>query len=91
MRVVRITDDLLKMFPGRSRKEIRFIVQGIVKSINKKLRNARILKFTVPGLGEFKTHGGRVKTNKKHRQRLDRDKKRKIYKENRFKKENILW
>ena len=66
MRVVKITDDLLKMFPDKSRRELRFIIQGIVKSVNKKLRNARILKFTVPGLGEFKTHGGRVKTNKKH-------------------------
>lgn len=91
MRVVEITDNLLKKFPDKSRRELRFIAQGIVKSINKKLRGAYIIKFTVPGLGEFRTHGKRIKKNRKQRITKSRKLKREVYKQERFKKENILW
>lgn len=91
MRVVEITPSLLKRFPGKSRRQLRFIIQGVVKSINRKLRNAHIVKFTVPGLGEFRTHGNRTKRNKKAIQKRDREMKRKIYYEQSMKKEKILF
>lgn len=91
MRVVEINEALLKRFPSKTRKQLRMVVQGIVKSANRKLTNARIVDFTVRGLGRFKTHGGRVKRNKKHIQKLGRQNKRKIYLKKQLKKENILW
>jgi hypothetical protein len=91
MRVVEINEALLKKFPSKSRKELRFIIQGVVKIINRKLRRAYIVKFTVPKLGTFKTHGGRIKKNTGNIRKADRINKRKIALKKEFEKDNVLW
>ncbi len=91
MRVVEITDYMLRMFPGKSRKQLRFIIHGIIRPINRKMRRAYILDFTVPKLGRFKTHGTRVKGNKRNRIKSDRLTKRRMAKVKALKKENVLF
>lgn len=84
-------DKLLAKHPDLTKKEIKIITSMILAARASKLKGAYIVKFTVPYLGVFRSHGSKkVRRYNKNKVRDRKRKKVELLKKS-LTKEKLLW
>ena len=82
---------LLELHPDLTRNEIRAIVKVILNSRANKLRQAYIVDFKIPYLGQFKSHGNKMVRRKTKTLAADRKRKRPLQRKKQLTKEKLLF
>lgn len=88
---LKIPQQVLKLHPNLTLNEIRTILKVILNSRAMRLRQANIVNINIPHIGRFRSHG--LKKHKRTNSTMKRDKKRKKkeYKQNELKRDNLLF